>query len=114
MFVCCECCLLSCRGLLRRADHSSRGVLPTIVRRCVWPRNLKNEEAMNCVRSQRHKKKFVQLICRMFITIYQLPPHFTELLAAGWNYLYWKLKLQCLWYKWYNSYLTILLVDQNK
>ena len=29
----------------RRADHSSRGVLPTVVRRCVWSRNLKNEEA---------------------------------------------------------------------
>ena len=25
---------------LRRADHSSRGVLPTVVRRCVWSRNL--------------------------------------------------------------------------
>ena len=31
---------------LRRADHSSRGVLPTMVRRCVWSRNLVNEEAM--------------------------------------------------------------------
>ena len=27
---------------LRRADHSSRGVLPTVVRRCVWSRNIKN------------------------------------------------------------------------
>jgi hypothetical protein len=34
MFVFCECCMLS----LRRADHSSRGVLPTVVRRCVWSR----------------------------------------------------------------------------
>jgi hypothetical protein len=32
--VCCECCVLLGRGL-RRADHSSRGVLPTVVRRCV-------------------------------------------------------------------------------
>jgi len=40
MFVCCECCVLSGRGL------SSRGVLPTVVRRCVWSRNLVNEEAM--------------------------------------------------------------------
>jgi len=31
---------------LRRADHSSRGVLPTVVRRCVWSRNLANEEAL--------------------------------------------------------------------
>ena len=44
MFVCCECCVLSGRGLsLRRADHSSRGVL-TVVCRCGWSRNLVNEE----------------------------------------------------------------------
>ena len=28
------------------ADHSYRGVLPTVVRRCVWSRNLMNEEAL--------------------------------------------------------------------
>ena len=28
---------------LQRADHSSRGVLPTMVRRCVWSRSLDNE-----------------------------------------------------------------------
>jgi len=27
---------------LRRADHSSRGVLPNVVRRCVWSRNINN------------------------------------------------------------------------
>jgi hypothetical protein len=42
---------------LRRADYSSRGVLPTVVRRCVWSRNLKNEEAMTRVGSQKKKKK---------------------------------------------------------
>jgi len=31
---------------LRRADHSSSGVLLTVVRRCVLSRNLKNEEAL--------------------------------------------------------------------
>jgi hypothetical protein len=31
---------------LRVADHSSRGVLPTVVRRCVWYRNHVNEETM--------------------------------------------------------------------
>jgi hypothetical protein len=30
---------------LRRIDHSSRGVLPTVARRFVWTRNLENEEA---------------------------------------------------------------------
>jgi len=29
---------------LRRTDHSSRGVIPTMVRRWVWSRNLVNEE----------------------------------------------------------------------
>jgi hypothetical protein len=33
--VCRECCVLSDNRSLRRADHSSRGVLPTVVRRCV-------------------------------------------------------------------------------
>jgi len=31
---------------LRRADHSSRGVLLTVVCRCAWSRNLVNEEAL--------------------------------------------------------------------
>jgi hypothetical protein len=31
---------------VRRADHSSRGVLPTVMRRCVWCRNLVNEEGL--------------------------------------------------------------------
>jgi len=42
---------------LRRTDHASRGVLPTVVRRCVWSRNLKNEDAMLRVGPQRHKKE---------------------------------------------------------
>ena len=31
MDVCCEFCVVSGRGLLGRADHSSRGVLPSVV-----------------------------------------------------------------------------------
>jgi len=31
---------------VRLADHSSRGVLPTVVRRCVGSRNLVNEETL--------------------------------------------------------------------
>jgi len=45
MFVCCECCVVRLRSL-RQADPSSRGVLPTEVRRLVWFRNLVNEEAL--------------------------------------------------------------------
>jgi hypothetical protein len=40
MFVCCECCVLS----LPRADHSSRGVLPTVVRRYMWSRKPQERE----------------------------------------------------------------------
>jgi hypothetical protein len=35
----CLFCVVKCRSL-RRADHSSRGVLPTVIRLCVWSRNL--------------------------------------------------------------------------
>jgi hypothetical protein len=38
-------CVVRKRSLLR-ADHSSRGVLPNVARRCVWSRNLVNEEAL--------------------------------------------------------------------
>jgi len=31
---------------LQRADYSSRGVLPTVVRRCVHSRNVVNEKAL--------------------------------------------------------------------
>jgi hypothetical protein len=45
MFVCCERCVLSGRKSVRRIDHSSRGVLPTVARHCVWSRNLEHEKA---------------------------------------------------------------------
>ena len=41
----------------RRADHTSRGVLPTVMCRCVLFRNLKNEEAMTRIGPQRHRGK---------------------------------------------------------
>jgi len=43
MSVCIECCVLSGRGL---CDGLIREALPTVMRRFVWSRNLKNEEAM--------------------------------------------------------------------
>ena len=36
--------VVCCQKSLRQADHSSRGVLPALVRRCVWSRNLLKEE----------------------------------------------------------------------
>jgi len=35
MDVCVECCVLSGKRSLRRTDHSSTEVLPTVMRRCV-------------------------------------------------------------------------------
>jgi hypothetical protein len=45
MHVFCGRYILSGRGLCDKPDHSSRGVLPSVIRRCVWSRNLVNEEA---------------------------------------------------------------------
>jgi len=56
-------CVVRWRSL-RRADHSSRGVLPTVVRRCVWSRNLKNEEAMDRIGPQRQRGKKMTSECR--------------------------------------------------
>jgi len=54
IFVCCECRVLSGRGLcdelITRPTYCSASL-------CVRSRNLKNEEAMTRVGSQRHKKK---------------------------------------------------------
>jgi len=46
MDICFECCVLSDSG----ADHSSRGVLPTVIRHFVCSRNFKIEEAIARVR----------------------------------------------------------------
>ena len=53
MDVCCDYCVIRELSLLR-ADHSSRGVLPTVMRRS---RNLKNVEVIARVRPQPHRKK---------------------------------------------------------
>ena len=45
---------------LRQADHLSRGVLPTVVHRRVYSRNLKNEEAMACSTTGRRKNEKIK------------------------------------------------------
>jgi hypothetical protein len=40
----------------------SRGILPTVVRRCMWSRNLVNEEALTHWRLLRKKKKKRQIV----------------------------------------------------
>ena len=67
MFVCCECCVLSGRGLCDEPITRSEEFLPTEVRRCVWSRNLKNEEAATRVGSQRHRKKYVYIYIYIYI-----------------------------------------------
>jgi hypothetical protein len=52
-----ECCVLSGRGLCDGPITRPEESLLTVVRRCVWSRNLKNEEATARVGPQRHKKK---------------------------------------------------------
>ena len=47
---------------LRRTDHPSKRVLPSMCYVVVWSRNLKNEEAMARVGPQRHRKKKFQII----------------------------------------------------
>jgi len=45
---------------LRPADHLSRGMLPTVVRRCVESRNLVNEKALahgGLLRQKKEKRK---------------------------------------------------------
>ena len=55
--LCCEfLCVVRWRSLWR-ADHSSRGVVPTVMRRCVWSRNLVNEKALAHWGSCRAKNK---------------------------------------------------------
>jgi hypothetical protein len=68
LLVCCDrgfeshrgmdvCLLCVVRGL-RWADHSSRGVLPTVARRCVWSRNLVDEEAIARAGLQSQRKEY--------------------------------------------------------
>jgi hypothetical protein len=68
MFVCCECCVLSLRGfcdeLITRTEESYWLCWVVV---CDLE-NLKNEEAMTRVRSQRHSKK-VQLFTRLYLRV---------------------------------------------
>jgi hypothetical protein len=55
---------------LRRADHSSREVLPNVMRRCVWSRHLKNEEAMARVAPQPNKNKYRYVYIFLFLCMF--------------------------------------------
>jgi len=68
MFVCCECCVLSGRGLcdelITRPEESYRLWCVVV---CDLE-NLKNEEAMTRVGSLRHRKKYMYMCVFTFIT----------------------------------------------
>ena len=59
MFVSCECCVLSGRGLCDELITRTEAVLLTVARRCGWPRNLKNKKAIARVGAQRHRKPLI-------------------------------------------------------
>jgi hypothetical protein len=67
MSVCCECCVLSgrglCDGLITRPEESYR--LWRVV--CVISKDLVNEEAIAGVGLQRHIKKYVMVSLNYFI-----------------------------------------------
>jgi hypothetical protein len=44
---------------LRRIDHSSRGVLPTVARRCVWSRIHEHEKTKACYRAVKIQPQWV-------------------------------------------------------
>jgi len=66
IFVCCECCVLSGRGLcdelITRPEESYRLWCVVV---CDLE-NLKNEEAMTRVGSQHHKKYYIHIYCVCF------------------------------------------------
>jgi len=66
MFVCCECCVLSGRGLcdelITRPEESYRLWYVVVCNL----ENLMNEEAMTRVGSQRHRKKYYNILNNLF------------------------------------------------
>ena len=58
-----ECCVLWGEGLYDELNHSSKGVLPTVVCHCVWSRVLKTGEAIVRVGPQSHKKFMLGFWC---------------------------------------------------
>jgi len=73
MFVCCECCVLSGRGLcdeLITRPVESYQILYVVV--CDLE-NIKNEEATTRVGSQRHRKKKKYIYIYILYIVYSVP-----------------------------------------
>jgi len=84
-----------------RADHSSRGVLSTVVRRCVQSRNLVNEEVI--ARVGLHRSKQYSCGCTLDSTLPWLNWEITQLryeTETISNHVYtiqWKNRRTCFW-----------------
>jgi len=99
MFLCCECCVLSGRDICDKLIYSSIGVLPTVARRCVWSRNLMNEETLaHCwlLRQKQTNKRSVPKyviyqhnLSYMSVPIYVICPcQITLYVRAKWHYMF--------------------------
>ena len=57
---------------LRRADHSSRGVLPTVLRRCVWSKNPQEwgDHDPRWVAASQNKKHVCMYLCIYYVFLY--------------------------------------------
>jgi len=91
MFVCCECCVLSGRGLCDELiTHPEESYRLWCVIVCDLE-NLKNEEAMTCVGSQRHSKKkkkhYIQKILWIQLYLLTLRRRTTYIYVALWRSL---------------------------
>ena len=86
---------------LRRTDHSSRGILPAVVRRCVWSRHLVNEEVMPPVGLLRQKLLYKNTVFPFpfqhifFLNFFHFF-HMCKFLKQGtkWSYFYGKIMCQ--------------------
>ena len=90
---------------LRRTDYSPIEVLPTVVRRCVWSRNLVNEKALDHWVLSRKKKlssKNLILFALLSRVLYMYDPiyhkiglHFAQRMFSWASYNSWNSKRLC-------------------
>ena len=82
MDVCCDCFVLSGRGFMRRANHPSRGVLPSVVCVSGWSWSLLDKETLADEGLLRHGKK---LACVSSISCSTVPAFCTWRMNLGYS-----------------------------
>ena len=85
-------CVVRYRSL-RRTDHASRGVVPNVMRRCLWSRNLKAEEDMARVEPQRHRKTHTHTHTHIYIYVWTNLSDVMKLTIFHWKLNLWISKL---------------------